>query len=144
MTKLEDFLEGKPLNQRMAKLMRGDEDEEAAESAASAARNYADGSPINHADREHLRRMTSSAGWGVLLKLLDTELQRQEDAARRMSLHRATPKDAIVAAWETVGANREARNAIVALAEQEVRKLEEAKAKKKCASGTTKTATATS
>src|SRR5208282_1195126 len=103
MARLEDFLAGKPVNERMAALMRG-EDEQPAESGEPQAgsRNYADGTPITQQDREHLRLMVKSAGWGVLLKLLDTGLQQQEDAARRISLAAGTPKEEIVAAWAEV------------------------------------------
>lgn len=125
---LENFLAGKPVNARMAALMRGEDDDEGAgEQAAATTRNYADGTPITNNDRGHLRRMITSAGWEVLLKLLDTALHEQEDAARRMSLQRTAPKEEKLAAWEMVAANREARNAIVVLAEAEVEKLKDGK-----------------
>jgi hypothetical protein len=73
-----------------------------------------------------LRRTAASPGWQVLLKLLDTELQSQEDAARRLSLNRAAPKDEKAAAWETVAANRDARNALLGLVEAEVGKIKKA------------------
>jgi hypothetical protein len=148
MAKLEDYLAGKPVNEDMARLMRGveaqDNQEEAAESA-SGRMNYADGMPVTRADREHLRRMLVGAGWQVLLKLLDTRLQHQEDAARKTSLDRPlTRKDEVAAAWAEFAADKEARNRIVALAEGEVEKLkEQARPKAECATGTTKTATAT-
>ena len=125
MGQLEEFIAGKPLNERMGRLMRGevDDDEAAEETAALERRNYADGTPVTDADRAHLRRLMASAGWQVLLKLLDTELKHQEDAARRMSLIRSAAKEEKLAAWETVAANREARNAVEALAEAEVAKL---------------------
>jgi hypothetical protein len=122
MAQLEDFLQGKPLNGRMERLMKGEEDDEA-EGPPPPARTYADGTPITDQERGHLRRMLGSAGWAVLLKLLDTALADQEDAARRASLDRALPKEQKLAAWEIVAANRDARNAIVALAEAEVEKL---------------------
>jgi hypothetical protein len=123
MAKLEDFLQGKPVSERMRRLMAGEEDDAEAQSPQPAARNYADGTPISDADRKHLRKTLASAGWDVLLKLLDTALQDQEDTARRISLQRGTPKEEKLAAWETVAANREARSALVALAESEVSKL---------------------
>jgi hypothetical protein len=126
---LEDFLAGKPVNERMARLMRGEDDAETETRATEPERNYADGTPITDSDRSHLRRMQGSAGWQVLLKLLDTALQYQEDAARRMSLNRATPKDEILTAWGALTANKEARNAVVGLVEAEVEKLKRGKAK---------------
>ncbi len=129
MAKLEDFLQGKPLNERMGRLMAGEEDDDAeAQSPTPEARTYADGTALTDDDREHLRHTLAGHGWQVLLKLLDTALQAQEDAARRLSLQRTSSKDEIAATWQTVAANREARMALVGLAEAEVGKL---KAKKK-------------
>ena len=128
--KLEDFLAGKPLNPRMAALMKGEEEDDDQRPATDDQRpsSYADGTPVTDQEREHLRRMLGTAGWQVLLKLLDTTLQNQEDAARRLSLQRATPEGEITAAWKTVAANREARNVIVALAEAESAKGKRGKA----------------
>jgi hypothetical protein len=142
---LEDYLLGKPLSDRMARLMRGDDEEETGEEAAPRRENYADGTPITDQDRDHLRRMLTSAGWQVLVKLLDTSLQRQEDAARQDSLRSPlSRKDEIATQWADLAANKKARNEIVILAEGEIEKLKAAKAKKKsCATGTTKTPTGT-
>jgi hypothetical protein len=123
MAKLEDFIAGKPLNERMGRLMAGEEDDDAeAQSPTPVARTYADGTAITNEDREHLRYTLAGHGWQVLLKLLDTALQAQEDAARRLSLDRRVPKEEKLAAWETVAANREARMAMVGLAEAEIAK----------------------
>jgi hypothetical protein len=120
--KLEDFLAGKPLTPRMAQLMRGEE-EEVGVYAAPRGESYADGTPITKADREHLRRLLSSAGWQVLLKILDSELQRQEDAARRISVDPVTPKEDILTAWAELATGKRARNRMIGLAEAEVEKL---------------------
>ena len=128
MSQLEDFLQGKPLNERMGRLMAGEEDDDVeAPSPQPEARNYADGTAITNDDREHLRHTLAGHGWQVLLKLLDTALQAQEDAARRLSLNRSAPKEEKSAAWETVAANREARMAMVGLAEAEIAKAKRAK-----------------
>jgi hypothetical protein len=130
--KLEDFLAGKPLSPRMAALMRGEPENDAdaeARGPEPEARNYADGTPITNSDREHLRRMVGSAGWGVLLKLLDTELAGQEDAARRISLAPGMADLEITAAWKQLAAQRQARNAVIALVEAEIEKLKDGKAK---------------
>lgn len=118
---LERFLKGEPVNERMGRLMRGEDDDDAetAEQAAPRRESYADGTAITSHDREHLRRMLVGAGWQVLLKLLDTGLQHQEDAARRISVNRATPEGEIATAWKMIAANRDARNFIVSLAEGE-------------------------
>ncbi len=121
--KLEDFLANKPLSPRLAQLMRGEEEEPAGESPAATQANYSDGTPITKSDREHLRRLVGSAGWGVLLKLLDTELAGQEDAARRISLAPGMADGEITAAWKQLAAQRQARNAVIALVEAEIEKL---------------------
>lgn len=124
MAKLEDFLERKPLNERMGRLMRG-EDEPPEDQAPPPRRTYFDGSPVTDQERKHLQRLLTSAGWQVLLKLLDTEIRGQEDAARRTSLNDPLQhKDEIVAAWASLASNQQARNKIVELAEGEVGKLQ--------------------
>lgn len=143
MAKLEDFLAGKPLNDDMAKLMRGEEGESEPEAAINKRQNYADGVPITNQDREHLRRLLVSPGWQVLLKLLDTELKHQEDTARRISLLSTTSKDEILAAWAGLGADQKARENIEMLAKSEIEQLKSSKAKKKCAPGKIKTAAET-
>jgi hypothetical protein len=122
--RLEDFLAGKPVSPRMAQLMRGEDEDQDTADAVPRRESYADGTPITKADREHLRRLLSSAGWQVLLKILDSELQRQEDAARRISLVTATSKEDIVTIWQRLAADKHARNRIVELAETEVEKLQ--------------------
>lgn len=62
--RLEDFLQGKPLNARMERLMRGEDEEAEARQAEPEARTFADGTPITDPDREHLRRLLHSPGWG--------------------------------------------------------------------------------
>lgn len=140
---LDDFLQGKPLNERMKRLMAGEEDEDevaAEETTTKGNVSYADETPLTDNERRHLERLMTSAGWQVLLKLLDTELRHREDAARRDSLcSPLTRKDEIVAGWAELVADQKARHKIVALIEAEVEVL---KAKKrKCDFGTTKTPT---
>jgi hypothetical protein len=140
---LEDFNAGKPLNERLRKLMAGEEDDEPEIEAEVPPLNYA-GAPLTNQERQGLQRMVRSAGWQVLLKLLDTSLLHQEDAAKKSSLDRPlVRKDEIAAQWAELAADAEARNKIVRLAEREIKILEDAKANKKCATGPTKTQPAT-
>jgi hypothetical protein len=123
---LEDFLKGKPLNERLARLKEaGDEDDpEPVEEAPE--------SPIDDADREQIRRLLTHAGWQVLLKLLDMQLNSQEDAARRDSLNSPLQRaNEIALKWAQLAADKNARNKIVALAESEAETLKATKAKKK-------------
>lgn len=142
MSDLDNFLQGKPLNERMKRLMAGEEDDPEVEEETTPQRDisYADDAPLTDNDRRHLERLKTSVGWQVLLKLLDTGLRHLEDAARRDSLRSPlTRKDEIVAAWAELAADQKARHKIVALIEAEVQAL---KAKnRKCDSGTTKTPT---
>ena len=134
---LEDFHAGKPLTEELAKIMRGEDEEP--EQEQRQVRNYFDGTPITDADRQHLRRLLVSPGWQVLLKLLDTSLHHQEDAAREMSKAPGTPGELISSAWKDLAAAAQSRVNMVALAEAEVEKLKKAK----CTTGQTKTATVT-
>jgi hypothetical protein len=140
--KLEDFLAGKPLNERMGRIMAGNDGDEEIdiETAITSRTASVEIGEISDQERGFLERMVGSAGWRVLLKLLDTELQRQEDAARRDSLKNPlTRKDEVAAMWATLAANKQARNSIAELVEREIGKLEAAKKKRKCATGQTKT-----
>lgn len=144
MSQLEKFLKGQPLNDEMARLMRGEDAEEATEEAAPGRpESYADGTPITDQDRAHLQRLEVSAGWAVLLKLLDTTLQHQEDSARKISLSStygsAAEKDQVINAWTELAADKRARNKLIALLDSEIKKVEAKK--KRCAPGKTKTPT---
>jgi len=125
---LDDFLAGKPLNKKMARMMKGELDEEPVESEQKVSRNYADGSPVTLHDCEHLRRMTLTPGWQVLLKLLDTALVTQENSARQNSLLKPLQrKDEIAADWAQLAADKEARSRIERMVETEVARLEKKK-----------------
>jgi len=109
--------------------MRGDDGEVDIEPVAKS-KTFADGSPVTDSDREAVRKLLLFTGWQVLLKLLDAELQSQEDAAKELTL--ADPlSDEIKRIWIEVAANRRAREWIVATAEKEAAKAEEKKARKK-------------
>jgi hypothetical protein len=124
---LEDFLAGKPLSERMAQLMRGEDEVDGVAEAPPHPKTFADGTPVTDQEREHLRRMMAGAGWQVLLKLLDTELQHGEDTARRISVQAGTAKEEILTAWSELAADQRARRKIEALAEAEVGKLKSGK-----------------
>lgn len=126
---LEKFLRGEPLNEDMAALMAGDEEDLPGEESTAETAGITDD------DREHLRRLLVEPGWRVLLKLLDSELQRSEDAAKRSSLHDplGLGEGGLIATWADVAYAKKARDKIVALAESEVAKLK--KRQRKPASG---------
>ncbi len=126
MSDLEKYLKGEPLNEHMAALM--EEPAEAEEVLSVLSKN----DPITDDDREHLRRLLVEPGWQVLMQLLDSDLARQEDVAKRQSLrdplglNSETPLNAL---WAQVAYQRKAREMIVSLAEAEIAKLK-VKAKK--------------
>ena len=120
MSDLEKYLKGEPLNEHMAALM--EEPAEAEEVLSVLSKN----DPITDDDREHLRRLLVEPGWQVLMQLLDSDLARQEDVAKRQSLrdplglNSETPLNAL---WAQVAYQRKAREMIVSLAEAEIAKL---------------------
>ena len=141
MSDFDKYLKGEPLNDRLAALMEGeDPDEDQAVTEESSVRVAVIGE-IGDDERDHLRRLLVEPGWPVLLKLLDTDLARREDAAKHNSL--ANPLDSgLNAQWIEVAYSKKARDKIVALAEFEVEKLRERERKKKWqGAGTTKTQT---
>lgn len=124
--KLENYLQGKPLNDDMRRLMDGEEFGE--EESTSRDKNFADGTPITKQERGHLKRLEASAGWQVLFKLLDTGLQHQEDSARRNSMvSPLSRKDEIAEMWAELAADKRARDRIKSLVEAEVAKLKDTK-----------------
>ena len=130
MSDLEKYLKGEPLNEHMAALM--EEPAEAEEVLSSQFSVLSKNDPITDDDREHLRRLLVEPGWQVLMQLLDSDLARQEDVAKRQSLrdplglNSETPLNAL---WAQVAYQRKAREMIVSLAEAEIAKLK-VKAKK--------------
>jgi len=67
-------------------------------------------------------------GWQVLLQLLDNDIARLEDAAKRISRDplRLEP-GTLTATWAEVSYQRKARERIVSLAEEQVAKLKRKK-----------------
>lgn len=133
MGKLEDFLARKPLNEDMERLMKAEEDGDELGGAESLIhRSFADGRPIDDNDREYLRQLSVSPGWQVLLKLLDTELQHQEDSARRSSLENPlSRKDEIATIWAELAGDKKSRTRLVLLIERELQALEQSKSAKR-------------
>lgn len=124
---LEKYLKGEPLNDDMKALMEGREDEPADDDLGSLIRLKTD--EINDDDREHLRRLQVDPGWPVLLKLLDSDIERQEDAAKRRSLDDPLGSS-LNAVWADVAYQKKGRDKIVALIQSEVEKLKKRKKKK--------------
>ena len=129
MGKLEDFLAGKPLNEDMERLMQGEESaDELGGPGSLIHRSFADGKPITEHDREDLRQLSQMRGWQVLLKLLDTELQHQEDSAKRSSLDNPLKRQTEIAEmWAELAADQKSRTRLVLLLERELRAIEAAK-----------------
>jgi len=123
----EKYLKGEPLNPQLAALMAGEDEEEPAANSAPIARESTPlTEPLTDDDREHLRRLLLEPGWRVLMQLLDTDIGRKEDAAKRQSL--SDPLSASLnAVWADVAYAKKAKSHIVALAEAEVEKLRLAK-----------------
>jgi hypothetical protein len=71
-----------------------------------------------------LRRLTLEPGWAVLLKLLDTDMQKSEDAMKVVSLDRplANPSE-LASGWADVAKMKEIRTRMVQLIDAEVQKL---------------------
>lgn len=134
MSDLEKYLRGEPLSPELAALQAGEDP--LPEPEASDENDL-----IADDDREHLRRLLVEPGWPVLLKLLDSDIERREDAAKRASLTDpiGIGEGGLKAMWADVAYFKKARNKLVGMAETEVAKLREKK--KWQGTGTTKTET---
>lgn len=123
MSDLEKYLKGEPLNEQMAALMENPDQLE-----PPAVTEVPAPGPIDDDDREHLRRLLVEPGWRVLLKLLDSELDKRKDAAIKHSLGGPLHMDQaeLSKMWAQVAYMKSSRDEIVSLAEREVEKLKHA------------------
>ena len=123
MSDLEKYLKGEPLTEDLARLQRGEEAGVPVEQRIVIHDFRATGS-LDDDDREHLRRLSLEPGWAVLLKLLDTDMQKSEDAMKVVSLDRplANPSE-LASGWADVAKMKEIRTRMVQLIDAEVQKL---------------------
>lgn len=115
MSDLEKYLKGVPLNPALEALMKEpDQPLEIAEQQAFSDEMTED-------NREHLRRLFTEPGWQVLLQLLDRDIETREDAARRTSIENPM-SETLQQVWADVAYSKQARERMVRLAENEIRK----------------------
>lgn len=127
---LEDYLQGNPLTERIARLMETGDDEENFDSEIEESPQQSNPRKghLDDNDREHIRRLLVDPGWQVLLQLLDSDIQRLEDAARKRSLENPFGLEN-GRMWAEAAGLRIARNRIVNRAQSETAKLEAKKKK---------------
>jgi hypothetical protein len=119
---LEQYLKGEPLTPELEALQRGEDE---AFSVPETSGQKLQGA-ITDDDREHLRRLKFEPGWPVLLKLVDSEIAKQDDFAKAMSMEDPLGnRDKVAEQWAYVAMLRRARTMMVALLEEEVRRLAE-------------------
>ena len=124
MNDLEKYLKGEPLTAELAALKNGDD--ELRQPQMRDFRDYPNlVEMIDDDDREHLRRLTLEPGWAVLLKLLDTDIRKAEDAMKDASLDRplSNPSE-LASGWADVAKMKAIRLRMVRIIDAEVRKLD--------------------
>ena len=122
MSDLEKFLKGEPLNEQMAKLMKGEEEAEPEQAAVKSGSRQ----ELDNDDREHLRRLTLEPGWPIVLRLLDRNIERMKAAAEQASLDNPLGNsDAVAQSWAYVSMMKNARASLESMVKNEVRKLED-------------------
>ena len=121
---LEDYLSGRPLNERLAKLASGEREEQTAEAEGAGSIHLVAAGGLDDNEREHLRQLTFEPGWLILLNLLDKVIQEKENQTRRNSkvnpLENAT---ALAGEWARLGNWEEFRRLIVSTVDAEIQKL---------------------
>jgi hypothetical protein len=134
MSDLDKYLKGAPLTEELAALKDGEDPLPEPEVSD-------DDGLITDDDREHLKRLLVDPGWPVLLKLLDSDIERREDAAKRSSLRNplGISEGGLQTMWADVAYFKKARDLMVGMAEAEVERLKEKK--KWQGTGTRKTGT---
>ena len=122
MSDLEKFLKGEPLNEQMAKLMKGEEETEPEQVAVKSGNRQ----ELDNDDREHLRRLTLEPGWPIVLRLLDRNIERMKAAAEQASLDNPLGNsDAVAQSWAYVSMMKNSRASVESMVKNEVRKLED-------------------
>jgi hypothetical protein len=122
MDDLEKFLMGQPLNEQLAALQRGED--EAEPLSCPAPRTQAAGA-MDDGDREHLRRLRTEPGWPLFLRLLDRDIQSQEESIRNMSMQDPLGnRDKVAEGWAYIAMMKRVRVRAVMLVDAEVEKLE--------------------
>jgi hypothetical protein len=118
---LEDYLRNRPV--APSENAKGEKASTAAP-LPMPARGGAKKTELDDDDREWLKRLVVEPGWSVLMRLLDSNIARREQAA--VTLSQVDPvknKDEIVTAWTYVGAMKETKVSILGLIQVEIDKL---------------------
>ncbi len=125
MSDLERYLKGEPLTPELAALKRGEEDEAPVPVERVHLRDFRDFDIIDDDDREHLRRLSLEPGWAVLLKLLDNDIRKSEDAMKVLSMtDPLADPPRLASGWADVAKMKAIRQRMVQLIDEEVKKLE--------------------
>jgi hypothetical protein len=109
----------------LAALTRGEEDEAPVPVERVHHGNLRDFDIIDDDDREHLRRLSLEPGWAVLLKLLDNDIRKSEDAMKVLSMtDPLADPPRLASGWADVAKMKAIRQRMVQLIDEEVKKLE--------------------
>lgn len=129
MNDLEKFIKGEPLNDRLAALKNGPEEEEEQPVRAPVARNLRE---LDDDDREHLRRLRLEPGWPIFLRVLDRAIKGQEDLVKDTSMDDPLAnRDRLAADWAYVATMKKFRMMAVNLVEAEIRLMEAEQTRKR-------------
>lgn len=121
---LEKYLKGEPLTEGIAALKRGEESFVDAEQPHTSASGSFSVAALDDDDREHLKRMTLEAGWQVLLRLLERDIQQQENLAKAASMSDPLGDREIIANfWAYVAMLKRGRDRMVAVVDDEINRL---------------------
>lgn len=122
MVRLEDFQQGIPLNEDLARLKAGIlEPEPQAETPPAWAGLDDPGRALTEDEREDLARLVREPGWRVLLRLRKRTLQRMEKAAMLASeLNPLGRAQEIAVGWANLAAFREQARLDQAAVEAEI------------------------
>lgn len=121
MPKLNDYLEGKPLNKRLERLAAGEDEIDAKENSAI---HLVDAKGLDRYEREDLKKLTFEPGWPILLNLLDKAIQEKENLLRRSSkVNPLENANFLAGEWAKLASFEEFRRMMVAVVDTEIEKL---------------------
>ena len=79
---------------------------------------------IDNDDREHLRRLKLEPGWGVMLRILDNDIQHEENAAKVLStIDPLGNREQVANAWAYIAMERRARDRMIWLIDEQIQRL---------------------
>jgi hypothetical protein len=124
---LEKYLAGEPLNEELARIRAGKDEEPPAMDRLQqihVAPEPARDKPLTAADRQEIRDLRNSPGWAIFLMLQKKAIATHIESASRLSRGGSLEADDLANEWRSVRMFERACFEVVALVEAQIAELE--------------------